>query len=63
MDAFTKEEQELLHVIAENLTHLTETDQLEEATHILESLTNEEKVALWSLLASKTKSRLKSVVK
>ena len=26
MDAFTKEEQELLHVIAENLTHLTETD-------------------------------------
>ena len=28
MDAFTKEEQELLHVIAENLTHLSETDQL-----------------------------------
>ena len=33
MDAFTKEEQELLHVIAENLTHLTETDQLEECAN------------------------------
>jgi Protein of unknown function (DUF1071) len=59
LDAFTKEEQELLHVIAENLTHLTETDQLEEATHILGSLTNEEKVAVWSLIASKTRSAIK----
>jgi hypothetical protein len=60
MDAFTKEEQELIHVIAENLTHLTETDQLTEATHILGSLANEEKVAVWSLLKSKTRSRLKN---
>jgi hypothetical protein len=59
IDAFTKEEQELLHVIAENLTHLTETDQLKEATHILGSLTNEEKVAVWSLLGSKTRSMSK----
>ena len=59
MDQFTKEEQELLHVISENITHLTETDQLEEATHILGSLTNEEKVAVWSLLPSKTRSALK----
>ncbi len=59
MDAFTKEEQELLHVIAENLTHLTETDQLTEATHILESLTNEEKVAVWSLVGSKIRSAIK----
>jgi hypothetical protein len=59
MDAFTKEEQELLHVIAENLTHLTETDQLTEATHILESLTNEEKVAVWSLVGSKPRSAIK----
>jgi hypothetical protein len=59
MDAYTKEEQELLHVIAENLTHLTETDQLEEAAHILESLSNEEKVAVWSLLPSKTRSIIK----
>ena len=59
MDQFTKEEQELLHVISENITHLTETEQLEEATHILGSLTNEEKVAVWSLLPSKTRSALK----
>ena len=59
MDAFTKEEQELLHVIAENLTHLTETDQLTEATHILGSLTNEEKVAIWSLLGSRVRAMLK----
>ena len=59
LEAFTKEEQELLHVISENITHLTETEQLEEATHILGSLTNEEKVAVWSLLPSKTRSTLK----
>ena len=59
MDAFTTEEQELLHVISENLTHLTETDQLEEATHILGSLTNEEKVAVWSLLGSGVRRLLK----
>ena len=63
MDGFTKEEQELLHIISENITHLTETDQLTEATHILESLTNEEKVAVWSLLGSKTRSRLKSALR
>jgi Protein of unknown function (DUF1071) len=63
MDAFTKEERELLHVIAENLTHLTETEQLEEATHILESLTNEEKVAAWSLLGSKVRSHLKLLIR
>ena len=61
MDAFTKEEQELLHVIAENLTHLSETDQLTEATHILESLTNEEKVAVWSLLGSGVRRLLKGI--
>jgi len=46
-------------VIAENLTHLTETDQLTEATHILGSLSNEEKVAVWSLLGSKVRSKIK----
>jgi len=59
MDQFTKEEQELLHVISENIMHLTETEQLEEATHILGSLTNEEKVAVWSLLPSKARTKLK----
>ena len=59
LEPFTKEEQELLHVISENISHLTETEQLEEATHILGSLTNEEKVAVWSLLPSKTRSALK----
>lgn len=59
MDQFTKEEQELLHVISENIMHLVETDQLEEATHILGSLTNEEKVAVWSLLPSPIRSKLK----
>ena len=60
MDAFTKEEQELLHVIAENITHLTETVQIEEATHILGSLTNDEKVAVWSLINSKARATLKA---
>ncbi len=60
MDTFTKEEQELLHVIAENLTHLTETHQLTEATHILGSLTNEEKVAVWSLMGSKVRRLIKN---
>ncbi len=62
MDTFTQEEQELLHVISENITHLTETGQLEEATHILESLTNEEKVAVWSLLGSKVRTKLKQLI-
>ena len=61
METFTQEEQELLHVISENITHLTETDQLEEATHILESLTNEEKVAVWSLTPSKVRTKLKKL--
>ena len=63
MDQFTKEEQELLHVISENIMHLTETEQLEEATHILGSLTNEEKVAVWSLLGSNTRSIIKAAKK
>jgi hypothetical protein len=62
IEAFTKEEQELLHVISENISNLTETDQLTEATHILGSLTNEEKVAVWSLLGSKVRSQLKLLV-
>ena len=61
MDQFTKEEQELLHVIGENITHLTETEQMEEANDILGSLTNEEKVAVWSLLGSKVRAALKKL--
>jgi len=63
MDHFTKEEQELLHVISENISYLTETDQLEEASHILGSLINEEKVAVWWLLDSKTRKTLKDRTK
>ena len=59
MDSFTKDEQDLLNLIAENLTHLTETEQLEEANHIYHSLSNEEKTAVWSLMASKTRSTIK----
>ena len=59
MDSFTKDEQDLLNLIAENLTHLTETEQLEEANHIYYSLSNEEKTAVWSLMASKTRSTIK----
>ena len=59
MDFFTKDEQDLLNLIAENLTHLTETEKLEEANHIYYSLSNEEKTAVWSLMASKTRSAIK----
>ena len=59
MDSFTKDEQDLLNLIAENLTHLTETEELEEANHIYQSLSNEEKTAVWSLMASKTRSTIK----
>ena len=38
-----------------------ETDQLTEATHILESLTNEEKMAVWSLLGSRIRRLLKAI--
>ena len=63
MDGFTGEEQELLYVISENITHLTQTDQVIEASHILGSLTNEEKLAVWSQLQSKTRSKLKQSTK
>ncbi len=60
MDIFTKEEQELLYLMSENITQLTENDQMLEASHILEALTNEEKIAVWSLLPSKTRSSIKN---
>lgn len=59
MEAFTKEEQELLHLIAEKMTALCINEDLKEASQILESLTNPEKVAVWSLMESKTRGKLK----
>lgn len=60
MDSFTKEEQELLHIMGEKITYLTQTGEMKEATDILGSLTNEEKVAVWSLLGSKVGSLIKN---
>ncbi len=63
MDSFTKEEQELLHIMGEKITYLTETGEMKEATDILGSLTNEEKVAVWTLLGSKVRSKIKNSFK
>ena len=63
MDPFTQDEQDLLNIIAEKITHLTENQELKEATDILESLTNEEKLAVWSLLESKTRTKAKAFLK
>ena len=59
LDHFSLEEKDLLQTIADKVTALVKDKELIEATQIYESLTNDEKVGLWSLLDSKTRAALK----
>ena len=59
LDAFSADEIDLLGGIAEEVTALIQNNEIKAAHERCESLENEEKVALWSLLDSKTRSALK----
>ena len=57
---FSKEQMDILHELAESFIRFVNVDNnFEEAKFIWESLDNEEKTALWSLLDSKTRSAYK----
>jgi len=59
--AFSADEIDLLGNIAEEVTTLVKKGEVKIAHERCESLENDEKVALWSLLDSKTRSALKQV--
>ena len=59
LDAFSATEIDLLGNIAEEVTTLVQNNEIRLAHKRCESLENEEKVALWSLLDSKTRGTLK----
>lgn len=61
LDAFSADEIDLLGNIAEEVTTLVKNGEVKIAHERCESLENDEKVALWSLLDSKTRSALKQV--
>ncbi len=61
MDQFNLEEKELLHGIAEEISHLIHTDKHAEAKSYFESLNREEKIAVWSLLNSKIRKSIKNL--
>ncbi len=61
MDQFNLEEKELLHGIAEEISHLIHTDKPAEAKSYFESLNREEKIAVWSLLNSKIRKSIKNL--
>ena len=59
LDGFSLEEKELLNGIAEEVTRLTNAKQFNEAHTYVESLTQSEKIAVWSLLGSKVRRAIK----
>ena len=59
LEAFNTDEKDLLARIAEEVTELVQLEELRLAHERCEQLTNDEKVALWSLLDSRTRSSLK----
>jgi hypothetical protein len=59
LEAFNTDEKDLLGRIAEEVTELVQLEELRLAHERCEMLENDEKVALWSLLDSKTRSALK----
>ena len=60
LEAFNSNEKDLLARIAEEVTELVQLEELRLAHERCEQLSNDEKVALWSLLDSRTRSALKS---
>lgn len=63
LDAFSSDEIDLLGSIGEEVTSLVQNNEIKAAHERCESLENDEKVALWSLLDSKTRSALKKYIK
>jgi len=63
LEAFNTDEKDLLARIAEEVTELVQLEELRLAHDRCEMLENDEKVALWSLLDSKTRSALKKYKK
>jgi hypothetical protein len=63
LEAFNTDEKDLLSRIAEEVTELVQLEELRIAHERFEMLKNDEKVALWSLLDSKTRSALKKYKK
>ncbi len=59
LEAFNLEEKDLLARIAEEVSELVQLEELRLAHERCEMLENDEKVALWSLLDSRTRSALK----
>ena len=59
LEAFNSDEKDLLARIAEEVTELVQLEELRLAHERCEQLSNHEKVALWSLLDSRTRSALK----
>ena len=63
LEAFNTDEKDLLLRIADEVTELVQLEELRLAHERCEMLENDEKVALWSLLDSKTRSALKKYKK
>ncbi len=59
LEAFNTDEKDLLARIAEEVTELVQLEELRLAHERCEMLESDEKVALWSLLDSRTRSALK----
>jgi hypothetical protein len=59
LDPFNSHERDLLASMAEQIVMLIRNNQIQEAHAQCESLENDEKIALWSLLDSKTRGALK----
>ena len=59
LEAFNTDEKDLLARIAEEVTEFVQLEELRLAHERCEQLSNDEKVALWSLLDSRTRSALK----
>ena len=63
LEAFNTDEKDLLARFAEEVTELVQLEELRLADERCEMLENDEKVALWSLLDSRTRSALKKYKK
>jgi hypothetical protein len=59
LEAFNTDEKDLLGRVAEEITELVQLEELRLAHERCEMLENDEKVGLWSLLDSRTRSALK----
>jgi hypothetical protein len=59
LDGFSKDDIEILNGLAEEIEEYMKTNLIDVAFRVAESLDNDQKTALWSLLGSTTRSTLK----